>query len=370
MERHTSLPTRRCESGRPTPNTKVKQAWISACAGMGGICMATVLAFVDPVQAQPTDELFKGGKQLRFVLGAAPGQDYDLWARLIGRHLSRHLPGSPVVVVQNMPGAGHMLATNWLYKVAPRDGSVWGMVSRNIPNAAFQNFSGVRYDPLRFNWIGSPELNNRGCFAMDRARVKKAEDLFEHELIVGGTGAGSTVTETPNLLRGLLGMKFKVVDGYAKPQDAVLAMDRGELDGLCQTVQSFLQARPEWFKTGRARALFTLENEPVGGLGAPTIYQFLKTDEQRKILDFLSSSIELGRPIMLPPEVPPERVQAMRRAFDGTVNDPLFREEAKKMRLDITHRTGEQLEAVIRAAKETPPEIIAKAAQASQSPAN
>jgi tripartite-type tricarboxylate transporter receptor subunit TctC len=340
---------------------------------MIGVCLAAVamLTFSTvAAHAQSIDELFKGGKQLRFVLGASAGQDYDLWARLIGRHLSRHLPGSPVVVVQNMPGAGHMLATNWLYNVAPRDGTVWGMVSRNIPNAAFQNFSGVRYDPMKFNWIGSPELNNRGCFAMDRAPVKKAEDLFEHELIVGGTGAGSTVTETPNLLRGLLGMKFKVVDGYAKPQDAVLAMERGELDGLCQTVQSFLQARPEWFKTGRARALFTLEHEPVAGLGAPTIYQFLKTDEQRKILDFLSSSIELGRPIMLPPEVPPERVQAMRRAFDATINDPLFREEANKMGLDITRRTGEQLEAVVRAAKETPPEIIAKAAQASQSSAN
>jgi hypothetical protein len=142
------------------------------------------------------------------------------------------------------------------------------------------------------------------------------------------------------------------------------------LDGLCQTVQSFLQARPEWFKAGTARALFTLEHEPVAGLGAPTIYQFLKTDEQRRILDFLSSSIELGRPIMLPPEVPQERVHEMRRAFDATINDAAFREEAYKMGLAITHRTGEQLEAVIKAAKETPPEIIAKAAQSSQWSAN
>jgi tripartite-type tricarboxylate transporter receptor subunit TctC len=326
--------------------------------------VAVVMLGSPSANAQPSDDVFKG-KPLRFVLGAAAGQDYDIWARLIGRHLSRYIPGAPTVVVQNMPGAGHMLATNWLYNVAPRDGTVWGMVSRNIPNAAFQGFTGVRYDPTKFNWIGSPELNNRGCFAMDRARVKKAEDLFEHELIVGGTGAGSTVTETPNLLRGLIGMKFKVVDGYAKPQDAVLAMERGELDGLCQTVQSFLQARPEWFKSGTAHALFTLEHEPVAGLDAPTIYRFLKTDEQRKILDFLSSSIELGRPIMLPPDVPPQRVQAMRRAFDATIKDPAFREEAKKMGLDITHRTGEQLEATIKAAKETPPEIIAKAAQMS-----
>jgi tripartite-type tricarboxylate transporter receptor subunit TctC len=326
------------------------------------LAVAALFVGTLPGYAQSIVDSFRG-KQIRFVLGAAPGQDYDVWARFLARHLPRHVPGSPSFLVQNMPGAGHMLATNWLYNVAPRDGTVWGMVSRNIPNAGLQGFSGVRYDPLKFNWIGSPELTNRGCFAMERARVKTAADLFEHELVVGGTGAGSTVTETPNLLRGLLGMKFKVVEGYGKPQDAVLAMERGELDGLCLTLQSFRNARPDWLKSGVARVLFTLEHDPVPGLDAPTIYRFVKTDEQRQILDFLSSSIELGRPIMLPPEVPPEIVAAMRRAFDATMNDPVLREEASRMGLDVTHRTGEQLEAVIKAAAATPPDIIAKAAQ-------
>ncbi|MEA2988515.1 MAG: hypothetical protein QOG83_1226 [Alphaproteobacteria bacterium] len=322
-----------------------------------------------PSHAQPLAEAFKG-KQFRFVLGAAAGQDYDTWARLLARHLPRHIPGNPGVLVQNMPGAGQMLATNWLYNVAPRDGTVWGMVSRNIPNAGLQNFPGVRYDPLKFNWIGSPELTNRGCFAMAGARVQRAEDLFEQELIVGGTGAGSTVTETPNLLRGLIGMKFKVVEGYAKPQDVVLAMERGELDGVCQTVQSFRLTRPDWIRTGTVRVLFTLEQEPVEALGAPTIYKFLRTQEQKQILDFLSSSIELGRPIMLPPDVPPERVTAMRRAFDATLDDPVFRDDAKKIGFEITPRTGEQLEALIKAAAATAPEIIAKAAAMGQSGAN
>jgi tripartite-type tricarboxylate transporter receptor subunit TctC len=326
------------------------------------LAVAALVACTQPGYGQSIADSFRG-KQIRFVLGAAPGQDYDVWARFLARHLPRHLPGSPSVLVQNMPGAGQMLATNWLYNVAPRDGTVWGMVSRNIPNAGLQGFAGVRYDPLKFNWIGSPELTNRGCFAMERARVKTAADLFEHELVVGGTGAGSTVTETPNLLRGLLGMKFKVVEGYSKPQDAVLAMERGELDGLCLTLQSFRNARPSWLKSGVARVLFTLEHDPVPGLEAPTIYRFVRTDEQRQILDFLSSSIELGRPIMLPPEVPADVVSVMRRAFDATMNDPLLREEATRMGLDITHRTGEQLEAVIKAAAATPPDIIAKAAQ-------
>jgi tripartite-type tricarboxylate transporter receptor subunit TctC len=330
---------------------------LTAIALVAAVCAAAPV----PCSGQPLADVYRG-KQFRFVLGAAAGQDYDTWARLLARHLPRHIPGSPSLIVQNMPGAGQMLAANWLYNVAPRDGTVWGMVSRNIPNAGIQGFAGVRYDPTRFNWIGSPELTNRGCFAMARARVTRAEDLFEHELIVGGTGAGSTVTETPNLLRGLLGMKFRVVDGYARPQDAVLAMERGELDGICQTVQSFRLTRPTWLPTGTVRTLFTLEREPVAAVGAPTIYQFVKTKEQERILDFLSSSIELGRPIMLPPEVAADRVAAMRRAFDATIDDPQFRADATRMGFEITHRSGETLQALIQAAAETPREIIAKAA--------
>jgi tripartite-type tricarboxylate transporter receptor subunit TctC len=318
-----------------------------------------------PASAEPVENLFKG-KPLRIVLGSASGQDYDLWGRFIARHLGRHVPGSPTVIVQNMPGAGEMLATNWLFNVAPRDGTVWGSVSRNIPNAGFQGAPGARYDATKFHWLGSPETTNRGCFAMSTAKVKKAEDLFEHELIVGGIGAGATVTETPNLLRGMLGMKFKIVDGYVRPQDAVLAMERGELEGVCQTVQSFSRARPEWLKSGTARVLFTGEKEPVPGLNAPTIFQFAKTDEHRLILEFLASTLELGRPYMLPPGVPPETVQIMRRAFDATVNDPLFREEAVKLGVVITHKTGEQIQDLIMKASATPREIIARASELGQ----
>ena len=134
------------------------------------VAIATVACDCSPVGAALTPRprsanLFKG-KPIRFVLGAAPGQDYDVWARFLARHLPRHVPGIPSFIVQNMPGAGHMLATNWLYNIAPRDGTVWGSVSRNIPNAGLQQLPGVRYDPLKFNWLGSPELTNRGCFAM------------------------------------------------------------------------------------------------------------------------------------------------------------------------------------------------------------
>jgi len=326
------------------------------------VALAAFLIGTGPGHADDIADFFRG-KQIRFVLGAAPGQDYDVWARFLARHLPRHVPGNPGFVVQNMPGAGHMLAANWLYNVAPRDGTVWGSVSRNIPSAGIQGLPGVRYDPVKFNWLGSPELTNRGCHALSTARVKSGEDLFEHQLVVGGTGAGSTVDETPKLLRGLLGMKIKLVEGYVKPQDIQLAMERGEVEAICTTVQSFRNFRPEWVKSGFVRVLFTLEKKPVPWLDAPTVYKFVKTEEQRQTLDFFSSSIEMGRPFLLPPDVPPARVQALRRAFDATISDPQFREEAKRAGYEITLRTGEELQALVQAAKDTPPEIIERVAK-------
>jgi hypothetical protein len=165
-------------------------------------------------------------------------------------------------------------------------------------------------------------------------------------------------------------MKFKVVEGYVKPQDVQFAMERGEVQGLCSTVQSFRNFRPEWLRSGTARVLFTLERDPVSWVKAPTIYKFVKTDEQRKILDYFSSSIEFGRPLLLPPGVPSARVQMLRRAFDATLKDPQFLAEADKHRFDVTPRTGEELTALIKAASETPPEIIERVARIIQGTAN
>ena len=329
------------------------------------LALLALLASLTPAVAQPIETFYRG-KQVRFILGAAPGQDYDTWARLLARHWPRHIPGNPTLVIENMPGAGHIIATNYLYNKAPRDGSAIGMVTRNIPNAAVMHISGVLYEPQKFSWIGSPEQVNRGCFAMDRTAVTKAEDLFQRELIVGGTGAGSSVSETPLLLKNLLGMRFKLVEGYEKPQDAVLAMERGELEGICFTVQSLEQARPGWIKSGRARVLFTLEHDPVPGTGAPVIFQFARTDEQRRILDFYSSSIEMGRPILAPPDVPGARVAALRRSFDATMTDAAFIAEASGLKLDIGARSGEALQEIVARAMTTPEDIVRLAERMTQ----
>jgi len=332
-----------------------------------GVLVALGLANASHAQALNEPDFFKG-KSIRFVLGAAPGQEYDLWARLMARHLPRHIPGNPAFVVENMPGAGFITATNWLYNRAARDGTVWGMANHNVADQALSKMPNVLYDPAKFNWIGTPEYTNRGCFAVTNARAKSAKELFQTEMIVGGTGAGSPVTQTPRLVANLLGMKMKLVEGYSKPQDAILAMERGELEGVCQTIQSFRQARPGWFETGKAYVVFITERERVLGINAPSIFEFTTTDEQREILSYYNSSAELGRPIMLPPDVPPARVKMLRDAFMATMKDPEFLFDAGQLNYTITPRSGEALAAIIEGTMRTSPQIIEKTAKLTGAP--
>jgi tripartite-type tricarboxylate transporter receptor subunit TctC len=303
---------------------------------------------------------FYRGKQIRVIVGTAPG-DYDTWARLETRYMSRHLPGHPNFVVENMPGAGSLIAANYLYNKAEQDGTVIGSVSRNIPNYAFTKKKNVKFNPLKFNWIGSPELTHRGCYAMTASGVTKAEDLFKRQLLVGTDGVGTSLSQMPILLRNLLGMKFKTVDGYKGSNGVVLAMQRHEVGGICQTVTAFAQSAQDLLDNGSAHLLFTTEEHPVPELKVPTVFKFAKTEEQRNILRFHASSLETGRPLLMPPNVPADRVEAVRRAFDATMKDPAFLAEAKHRKLVVTPRTGEEITEIIRKVASLSPELIAKA---------
>lgn len=306
-------------------------------------------------------ESFYKERQIRLLISTAAGGDYDLWARAIGRHMGRHIPGNPTFVPTNMPGGGGITAANYLFTVAPKDGSVISMIGRNLPNQAVLQAPTVKFDPVKFNWIGSPELPNRICVAMDTAPVKTARDLFEKQLIVGGAGAGTAVSTMPTLLHNLLGMKFSVVEGYGSATGVVLAMERGEVQGICQTLSSLEKSRPGWIASGRMRVLFNTERDPVPALKAPSVYEFTTTDEQRQILDFFSSSVELGRPIVAPPGVPAARVTALRRGFDATMKDPAFLDEAGKLGMDVRPRTGEQLTKIVANLMKTPIALTEKA---------
>jgi tripartite-type tricarboxylate transporter receptor subunit TctC len=318
-----------------------------------------------PAFAQSVAEFYKG-RQIKFIVGTAAGQDYDLWARLIGRHITRHIPGQPTLIVENMPGAGHIVATNHLFNVAARDGSVIGMVSRNMTDAAVMGLANVRYDPGRFNWLGSPEVAHRVMFVSTRSGFETVADLFERELIVGAPGGAQGVTAAPLLLKNLLGMKLKVVQGYRSPGEVVLAVTRGEVGGFVISVGGPLGARRQWVETGQMRILFSMEPERVPWLGAPTIFESVKTDEQRQVLTFFAGNTRLGRPLMAPPDAPADRVEALRRAFDAAVADAAFRKEAESMGFEVAPQTGEQITALVTQALATPKEIVRLAERAAR----
>ncbi len=290
-------------------------------------------------------EDFYRGKQIRASGGA--GGDYDIWMRLITaigassfsrRRLRRR------IYAGRRPDRRHQLHCQ---SGAEKDGTVVSTTERNLPYQLLLGDKNIRFDPQKLNWIGSPESTNRVCAALAGVPVRKASDLFEHELIVGGGGAGSAVSNTPILLNKLLGMKFKLVEGYNTSQNILLAMERGELQGLCQTLAGLKSTRPGWIEQGKLKILFTLEHDPVPGLGAPTIYDFTKTDEQREIIALYDSNLELGRPLIAPPGVPPERIMALRRAFDAMTADADFQADAAKQGYQVTLRRGEELQATV-----------------------
>ena len=307
---------------------------------------------------------FYRGKQIRMVVGTAAGQDYDIWARLIGRHMQRHVPGNPAFLTENMPGGGHLVATNYLFNSAPRDGTALGMVSRNITDAAILKFPNVRFDPEKFNWIGSPEINHRVLLAATATGIASARDLFTRELVVGAPGIGQAVTTAPILLRNALGMKLKIVLGYSAPEAVVLAMQRGEVGGLVESIGAPDGSRRKWIDSGLMRVLFSMEPTPVEWLGAPTVFDFVQTPEQRRIFEYFASNQELGRPVMAPPGVPGERVQTLRRAFDATLRDPEFLREAKALGFEVTPRAGEAIEKLVAAAAATPKDVLDLVARA------
>ena len=322
-----------------------------------GIGSLVLINLVPMAKADPIEDFYKG-RQIKAIVGNPPGSDYDVWMRLMVRHWGRFIPGKPSFIVQNMPGAGQIIAANFIANSAERDGSVVGFTERALPYLSLMGDSNIRFDPRKLSWIGSPEMTNRGCFAIETSPVQKAEQLFEKELLIGGAGAGTSVTNTPILLAKLLGMKFKLIEGYGSAENVIHAMEKGELHAVCQTIGGIRSSRPGWLDSGKLKVLFTMEHDPVPGIDAPTIYQFAKTEEQKQIISLYDSSLELGRPVIGPPGIPADRLEALRRSFDAMMADPAFLEEAKKLHYEITLRKGERLQQVVEEIMSAPPSVV------------
>jgi tripartite-type tricarboxylate transporter receptor subunit TctC len=301
---------------------------------------------------------FYRNKQVRLIVGHPVGNDHDVGGRLLAKYLGKHIPGRPNVIVQNMTAAASVAAANYVYGHAPRDGTVMGTFSRNLPSQAMMGQPNVEADPRRFQWLGATSFPGRICTAWATAAVQAPTDLFTSELIVGGSGAASTLSIVPTVLNHVLGTKFRIVEGYKAAQDVLLAMERGEVQGVCSSYSQF-RSHDRLFREGKLRILFRVEEAALPDRpDVPTIFGQAKTDEQRQLMRFVFSSVEFGRPYVFPPDVPKERVEIMRAAIAGAARDPELIAEAEKMKLDMAYRAPGHLEQLIANLYRTSPAIV------------
>jgi tripartite-type tricarboxylate transporter receptor subunit TctC len=301
------------------------------------------------------------GKTVQMIIGFGPGGGYDLWGRTVARHIGRHLPGRPQVIPQNMPGAGSFVATSHLYNVAPKDGTALGIIARDAALGPLTGAPGARFDATKLSWIGTPTKETNVCIAFHTAKVKTAQDLFTQELIVGDTGPGTGTRAYPKALNDLIGTKFKVVGGFPSSADVFLAMERGEVEGICESLDSVRNRRPEWIPKKTIAVLLQGGAAPDHELkDVPFVLDLARNPEQRQAIEFLYAGQGIGRPFVAPPGLPPERLKMLRDAFAATMKDEEFLAEAKKNKLDVDPEDGEHLAALIARIYATPKPIVDK----------
>jgi tripartite-type tricarboxylate transporter receptor subunit TctC len=305
------------------------------------------------------------------VIPSSVGGGYDLYGRLIAGTIGKYIPGNPSVVATNMGGAAGVVATQYVYSTGAKDGTVLGEV---YPNAILDPLLGdksqVKYDALKFNYIGSASADtHRICFVRANAPIKSFADALTHDIVLGASGAGAAGTDYPSMYNYLLGTKFKIIPGYPGMSEIGLAIEKGEIDGTCGTSWSTMTTgHPEWLRDGKMRVIGqeSLVSDPdIEKLGAPLTISFAKTPEARAVMQFVYTQPTFGRPFVMAPEVPADRVEAVRRAFVQALRDPEFLAEAKQRKLDIEDpMNGANLQATVERLMATPRDIVEKTKEA------
>lgn len=319
------------------------------------ICVtANPAAAQNPEGMQPVE-----AGQYRLLIGFGVGGGYDIWGRTVARHITKHIPGNPTVVPQNVPAAGSLVAANTIYESAPKDGSVFALIGRDAPLGPITGQPGARFEPTKFSWLGTPTRETNVCVAYRTAKVKTVKDLFDQELIMGDVGPGSGTRIYPQALAGLLGMKFKLVSGYKSSADVMLAMQRDEVQGICESFDSIRTRKPEWLEKKEIIILFQGAPEAHPDLpGVPLIQDLARNAEERQAIEFLYAGQGIGRPFVAPPGMPPERLSMLRKAFDATMKDPEFIADAKRQKLDLDPIDGDKLGALINKVYATPKAVV------------
>ncbi len=324
------------------------QSYLNRTAVSAAVAAAAVAAAPTSTRAQSADSPF-ARKSVTIIVGYAPGGSYDLYARFIARALGRHLPGQPAVVVQNMSGAGSLQAANYLFKVAPKDGTTLGVVAETLPmEQALQN-PGVQFDAAKFTYVGRVSSSNNIMLVWHTSKAQTFADILKTPMAVGGTGPANLAETVPKVLNALVGTQFKVISGYPSSGPAMLAMERGEVEGTATSWAVVKAQRMDWIREKKASIMLQFLPERSAELpDVPALGEVGKTDEARQILNLYASGGALGRYLIGPPDLPAETVKLLRTGFEAMVKDTTFLAEAKTAKLDVEPASAEQLEQVAR----------------------
>jgi len=334
-----------------------------------GVLLAAQMAVCARAQAQSLDAFFQA-QPFTILVGYPPGAGYDLYARLIATRMGQYLPGKPKVVVQNMPGAGSLSSANHLYNVARQDGSIIGTFSRGITMLPLIDSNGVRYDSLKFNWVGTPSDEVSLAIAWHESGVNKFEDLRTRGMTSATSGGGSDGNIYGRVLNTILGTKIKTVTGYQGSAQSMLAIERREVDGATSVSYAAIKtAQRDWLVNKKVNLLaqHALKAHPELK-NVPVILDFATSDDDRRVLEMVFARQSIGYPYAAPPNVPADRLEAIRKAFDATLKDPEFLAACAKAALLVDGMTGQQLQALLEKLFSMPPAIAERAKAAMQPP--
>ena len=313
-----------------------------------------------PAMAQDIEAFYRN-KTMTVIVGYPPAGANDVYARLVSQHIGKYIPGNPTVIIKNMPGAGSMIAANYLFSNAPKDGTVLGLLVPTLPLEEALGAAAARYKSAAFNWIGRMAPAPNITFIMNTSQVKTIQDAFTKVAILGATGSSATNAIYPSVLNNVVGTKFNIVQGYKGSAETILAMERGEVEGHSSTFDTLKSVRPDWVKNKTVNIVvqYMLKRHPELP-DVPTSSELARNDEERAILRAVSSAAEIGKFILTTPDVPADRVAALRKAFDAMTKDPAYIEDAEKQRVELAPLSGDELQKIVVEIGAMPAAIVEK----------
>ncbi len=329
------------------------------------VAAALILALTRVAAANDVEDFYRG-RTLTLLISYSVGGGYDLYARLLAHYLGRHIPGNPNVVPQNMPGAGGLRAANYLFSAAPKDGSMIGTFSRSIPTMPLVTPQDAHFDGRKFSWIGSMSSDTSLCLTGAKSKVKTFHDMLTMPVVMGGQFAAADSDIYAHLYKNIFGAKIKLVSGYPGTNDITLAMERGEVDGICGLSWGTLKvAHPDWMKNKSVNLLVqaALKKDPELP-NVPLALDLIDDPQKKQILYITFAPQQIGRPFAAPPGIPADRHAALSKAFDDTMKDPALLAEAAKEKMDIAPMTGGEVGELLDKLYAIPPDVIAKASKA------